>query len=254
MGAMSDVSRLGPYRLLKPLRPSDLCERWRAVHEVERTSHVVHRFQLSKLGITPRAFLEAVERAAGVREAHVLEIEKFCLAEPGWACAVTPYTGSADGLLPLSTLLEAKGGQASPIEGERTALQLLAASIAGAEAGVAHGPIAMDDVLVDRHGRLLIEFYGLRAMLLAQRTGPEFVRDEVRSIAEITYRVVTGVAPSEPRIRAGRLVRKLEKRFDNWLESGLSPTLGFASAAEALDSLRPEREAVITLRSAPARA
>lgn len=244
MGAMSDVSRLGPYRLLKPLRPSELSERWRAVHDVERTSHVVHRFQLTRFGITPRGFLESVERAASVREPHVLEIEKYCLAEPGWACVVTPYTGNADGLLPLSVLLEAKGGQASPIEGERTATQLLAACMAGAEVGVSHGPISMDEVLVDRHGRLQVEFYGLRAMLLGQRTGPEFVRDEVRSIAEITYRVVTGIAPVEPRIRASRLVRKLEKRFDAWIEAGLSPTLGFESASEAMNFIQPQRVAI----------
>lgn len=241
--------RFGPYRLVRALEAGPLGERWLAVHEVDLSSHVVHRFAARPDKSGQRRFLSAVESVAGLEHPHLAPVEMFALCPLGRGCIVTPYTGNQDGLVTLDALVAAKGGRLTPIEAERAVTHLLEAMEYAEGRGVMHGPLSGSEVVVDRHGRVSIELYGLGMALAGQARNSELVRDEVRSAVEIAYRLITGLPAEEPRIAAGKLVKKLEPAWDEWLERGLAAAGGFATAAEArafLPSVREIEEPVVS--------
>jgi len=239
--AAPEKPRFGPFELIRPLEPGPLSERWLARHEFDHTSHVVHYFAERHNRSCQRRFLEAIEAVAVAKSAHLLAIERFGVCPGGRGAAVTPFTGNHQGLVTLAALLELKGGRMSPTEAERAITHILEGVEAGAPIG-GNGPVTLDQVLVDRHGRAAIEFYGLGPRLKgAARTGPESVRDEIRSVVEIGYRVLTGLEPEEPRVPVSRLERRLPRAWEAWLERGLDPVSGFATVEEALLGL-PSRE------------
>ena len=152
--------------------------------------------------------------------------------------------GDVDGITTLRTLLRYKGGEMSPDEAERALLQLLQAVHFVHDLGLHHGPIDMNEIHVDRRGSLYIELYGLsRAIRGAGEANPETIRDEVRSLVEIAYTLITGLRAEEPLIPAGRLVKRLSGAWDEWFDHGLNPAGGFDSASEAMDALPAARAA-----------
>lgn len=230
--------RIGPYLFLRQMPRGRVADRWLAVHEEHDTSHAVHR-----LPVPPSDHadvIEALEPLSRLDHPHILPIEQVSVGSVGGGNAwiVAPFTGTHDGLLTLGDLLAAKGGRTAVPEAERTLLQLLGASRYSHVLGFHHGPVSMDEVLVDRGGSLAVELYGV-ARSLRQRGGApaEVVRDEVRSIAEIGYQMMTGLPADEPRIPVTRLVRRLDRRWDEWYRAGLDPSGGFASADAALSAL-----------------
>jgi serine/threonine protein kinase len=230
--------KLGPYALLRPLEPVALAARWLALHEVRQTSHILYRFPVSHDKSERRRFLAAIQAAARLDHPHILRIEQFAFDTGHSPWAVTPFTGNIDGLWSLNRLLAAKGGSMSPDEAERTVVQLLEALEYAHNAGQHHGPLDMDGVLVDRHGSLVIELFGLERHLRGLSTGnSELVRDEVRSVVEIGYQLVTALPAEDPLIPAGRLVKRLDPRWDRWFATGLDASGGFATAAEAKETL-----------------
>lgn len=248
--------RIGPFRMVRRLDPGPMAERWLAFNERDESTHVGHRFRAGQ-DRDIRRLVESVERLAPLTHPHILPVEFFTLEKPSGgdsAWIVTPYTGSLDGLVTLSALLVDKGGQMSPPETERTLIQLLEAAEYAHAQGFQHGPIAMDEVQVDRRGSLSVELYGLRRLLGGAGTVPpsEICRDEVRSIVGIGYTLLTGLSAEEPRIRADRLVPKLDRRWDAWFEVGLDATAGFLSAGEALSAL-PCMQREIEIKPGPVR-
>lgn len=150
------------------------------------------------------------------------------------AWAISPYTGSHDGLLTLADLVALKGGRMAPYEAERVLEQLLSASASCHDRGLTHGPIAMDDLLVDRRGSLRVELYGLRtALVLGGLDVGELRRDEVRSIAKLGYQLLTGIEAEEPMVPAARLVKRLPAAWTSWLDRGLDAAAGYDSAKDA---------------------
>src|SRR5690606_25611627 len=140
----------------------------------------------------------ALQRTTAVAHLHILPIQSYTLVEhagEGEIWIVTPYTGSQSGLLTLEHLPSPTGGRLSPPATVRGIRHLLEACAAAHAAGVVHGPMSPDEVLVDRHGSLLIEFYGLRRAMQARSAAPdpELIRDEVRSVAAMAYRLLTGM-------------------------------------------------------------
>jgi serine/threonine protein kinase len=243
----SDIERLrvGPYRLVRPLDGGVIAERWMALHEQTLSTHLAYRFTLKDERVESRRFLSALESLEQLRHPHLLPVEKFALggaSAPG-AWVVTPFTGNLDGLVTLSSLLQQKGGRMPANEVERAILQLLEAVEFSHEAGHVHGPMRADEVLVDPRGSLSIEFYGLRRRMagMMERTGPDAAKDEIRSIVEIAYLLVTGLSADEPRIKAERLVARLDRRWDDWFDAGLDPLGGFSSAGEAAAMLPSNR-------------
>ncbi len=242
---------LGPFALTRALEPCAIADRWLALHEADNSSHVAYRFAAQKSRADQRRFISAVERAAALDESHLLKVEQVALDQTDTPWVICPFTGDADGIRSLARLLREKGGQLSPFEIEPALTQILQGVSYAHTRQHCHGPVQMDEVLVDRHGRLIIELYGLRRALKGGGGfDTEVARDEVRSVAEIGYQLVTGLRCEEPLIPAGRLVRKLDRRWDAWFETALDPTDGFDSADEALAAL-PSAAAVEVTRRGP---
>jgi len=237
---VTDRPRFGPYVLIKALPPTTLAARFLALHEGNHSSHVVYRFPVCHDKSEKRRFLSAVERCSRLCHPHILRIEQFSLdgGTSGWI--ISPYTGDVDGLLTLARLLRDKGGHMPPDEAQRAVIQLLEAAGDAHSQHQNHGPIGMDEVLIDRHGSLFIELYGMGRQLAGLNEGnSELIRDEIRSIVEIGYQLVTGLRAEEPLIPAGRLVKRLPASWDRWFEAGLDPSAGFDSAQTALRALPP---------------
>ena len=248
--------RIGPYQLVRQLEPGRHSERWLAFNETNQTAHVAYRFRMGHEKAEQRRFLSAVEGLAPLSHPHLLPVEQFAFGIGGGAWIVSPYSGNHDGLVTLASLVREKGGMLSPVEAERALTQLLEAAEYAHGAGHQHGPVSATEVMVDRRGSLAIELYGLsrRLHLTGARPSTEVVRDEVRSIVEIGYWLLTGLPAEEPRIQAGRLIPKLDRRWDEWFEAGLDPLAGFLSAEEALSGLPGlRREIEVRERVSPVR-
>lgn len=233
-------------------------ERFLALHDEQQTSHVAYRFADLKGRAERQRFAEAVEAAANLDHPHVLKIQQFTFDVVGHAWVITPFNGDADGVRTLSRLLREKQGQMRAEEVEHAIQQLLEASAyahqfwsgngsssdddgAGAVRTVSyHGAIGLDEVIIDRCGSLSVELYGLAAELRrgpVRRVSMEVLRDEVRSIVEIAYQLITGLRAEEPLIPAERLVPKLAPAWTAWLRRGLDPSGGFDTAAQGLAAL-----------------
>ncbi|HED52742.1 MAG TPA: hypothetical protein ENJ00_00890, partial [Phycisphaerales bacterium] len=206
----SDDLGFGPYELVRPLRPNHVARRYLALHPENLSHHVAYRFQLGSSRAERRRFLEAVESAASLSVPHILPVEQYSLASPMEAWAISPYLGDQDGLLTLSDLLSVKGGQMDTLEVGRVLVQLLTASERAHAQDIVHGPMGMDEILVDRSGAVNIELYGIcQAMRHDECDENEVRRDEIRSVVNIAYELMTGVLPTDVWINPTRLVEKL---------------------------------------------
>jgi|SoiMethySBSTD1v2_1073268.scaffolds.fasta_scaffold477970_1 serine/threonine protein kinase len=244
----SRVERLhiGPYQLVRQLEGSVPAERWLAFNQSDQTTHVAYRFKLSQDKSEQRRFIAAVEAMSPLSHPHLLPIEQFSLVVGGGAWIVTPYTGSHDGLVTLSALVRDKGGRLEPQETERALIQLLEAMEHAHSEGHVHGALRAEEILVDRRGSLSVELYGLRRRLGAMggTAASEVIRDEVRSLVGLGYWLLTGLPAEDPRIEAGRLIPRLDRRWDDWFNEGLDPLGGFATAGETLAGLPGIRRGV----------
>lgn len=222
-----------PYRLITPLGSSRLGQRWLALDPRDGSTHIVHSCRVQD----PSRFLDAAAALRGLTQAHILPVEGFGIDAAGLPWIATPYTGSQDGLLTLEGLRLAKGGRLLPGEVEQVVVQVIGAVRAAHEHGLIHGSMAADELLVDRRGSIHIELYSL-ALATSAPPSPlppaDLIRDELRSIVALSYQLLTGIEPDEPRIPASRLVRRLDASWDGWFEVGLDPALGFRDAAEAM--------------------
>ena len=244
---------LGPYVLTREMERCALAQRFLALHEGEHSSHVAYRFGVLSRRSDQRRFLNAVESLSGLEESHLLRIEQYALDQTDAAWVVTPFTGDVDGIRTIERLLRDKGGQLNPFEVEPALTQVLQ-GVRHAHANQrCHGAIVLSDLLVDRHGRIVIELYGFRRALAGEvGMNLEVARDEIRSVAEIGYQLLTGLRAEEPVIPAGRLIKRLDPAWDDWFDRALDPTAGFDTADEALAAL--PSSVTVTTQSRPIRA
>jgi hypothetical protein len=235
----------GPYRLVRRLQPSMHASRWLGLHVRQQSSHVIHVFPLCADRSESRRFTQAFERLAALTHPHILRAEQFAFSATGLPVVVTPYTGNQDGLLTLGRLLDFKGGQLGVFEAERAARQVLETIAFAQSHNLPHGPLNLDEVLVDRHGSLFIEHYGLRMAVRGEVRIPDLDHDEVRAAIAMAYQMMTGLEAGEPLIPPSRVVRRIDKAWDSWFEAGLAPTGGFETPAAAMEAM-PSRAGVLT--------
>jgi hypothetical protein len=227
------------------------------------TSHLLHRLNKAFPSPSPgpqraaarERFLRAMELLQHADEAHILPIDEYGWdqgeagpgasggAAQGAAAAetegigpfvISDYTGDADGVVTLERLITLKGGWLTLEESKRAIEQLMGASVAAQAAGLAHGPLSMSQVHVDRRGSLLIELYGLPQVLSPTKTARG---DEVRSIAEIGYQLVTGLRPIKPVIPCEHMVEHIDQTWRDYFLTGLGPP-GYSTAAHALAAVQ----------------
>jgi serine/threonine protein kinase len=236
MTSYGEVQAVGPYQLARLLDPSPFGERWLAHHEAHHTDWIIHGFGPHMDKARRVLLLSWLEAARSFSHAHLPSIHRVVDGEGLWAAE--PYLGSEDGFLTIDRLVGLKGGRMSPAETERVLLHALDAMRFAHDLGVCHGPISAADLLVDRHGSITIDLYGLNRRLSGLlELDQEVVLDEVRSVAMIGYWVMTGLEAEEPRIRASRLIRRLDRAWDEWFEVALDPASGFSTARDALAAL-----------------
>lgn len=153
--------------------------------------------------------------------------------ENGFVWIASPFVGHGTAMLTLDRLAEERDTLA-PNEVDRAICQLLDTTESARDAGIAHGPVSYGEPTVDRGGRVVLELPGLgRALDGLSRVNPELVRDEVRSIVELGYRIAVGLPAGESPLRPSRLNRRLGRSWDLWFEQGLDPSRGFETPAEA---------------------
>lgn len=234
-------SRIAGYLLTRPLGLGPMGDRFLALHEQTQSSHVAHRLPVCPTKMDRARVESAFQSLADLNHPHLLRLEAMVFdGQTPWI--ITPFAGDADGLRTLGRLLRQKGGQMSPLEAGIATSQLLTAldhaHTRAPGAPVFHGPIAMDEVLVDRHGRLVLEAYGFsRRMKGLSRGDMESVREEVARVVEIAYELITGLRAEEPIIPAHRLAPRLDRGWNVWLDRGLDPSRGFQTAQQALAAI-----------------
>jgi hypothetical protein len=242
MSDQAERVRFGPYRLVRRVSSSLLGKRWLALRESDQTSHTVYEFGCLPDRVWRRRHTRAMQLLATLQHPHVLSIETCSFEVGGEAWASAPYTGNHDCIVTLMDVVRAKGDMLLAHEAEKAVLQVLGGVAFSHSVGVCNGPVAFEQLLVDRHGSVRIELYGVaRALAGLDGMNSELVRDEVRSVVEIAYRLVTGIEADEPRIPVGRLAKKLPRGFEAWIENGLDPTGGYQTAQEAIEALAESR-------------
>lgn len=251
MGTHQRHEYFAQYRLVRPHGAVHGLERWVVLDEQSNTNHMLYRFAPSHDASARRLF-SAVQEMSAVRHTHLLRIESLSFDSQERLCVITPYTGNQDGLVTLGDLLIQRDGKLEPAEAIRCLTHLLEASNAAADAGLDHGPLDTQEILVDRYGSVHIELYGLRSALNPKGTRADRITDEVHSIVKIGYRMLVGLEPvAEDRIAPTRVVRKLDRLWDRWFAIGLDPIDGFASAEEALRMLPTNPSASEAFASRP---
>lgn len=242
MNSPGEAQAVGPFQLARLLDPSPFGTRWLAHHDEHHTDWILHGFGPHLNKAARVLLLSWLEAAESFSHAHLPCIHRVLDGDSDesreWVYAAEPYLGSEDGLLTVDRLAGLKGGRMSPAEAERVLLHTLDAMRFAHDLGVCHGPITASDLLIDRHGSITIDLYGLRRRLNGVlELDAEVVLDEVRSVAMVGYWVMTGLEAEEPRIRASRLIRRLDRAWDEWFEVALDPASGFSTARDALSAL-----------------
>lgn len=181
--------------------------------------------------------LADILRAAAVRHPHLLAIRRAAAAEDGDLILVAEFPGSHRGLISLAELGAQKaGGVFDPAEAWLAAGHTLRACEHAHAAGLAHGGICADEILVDPRGRVLLELFGVGRVLAVEPQPLEGARRaDLRSIAAMVYEMLTGLPLGGSRMPIVRAVGRGARAWDAWIDRGLGD--GFETAAAALVAL-----------------
>jgi len=223
----------GPYALLRPLHPGPLGKRWLARHRFDLTAHVIHRLHMCDGPDDVARFRAAVDRLQNLASPHLIVPEFAGVRDGGEAWVASRYTGDRDGPVSIRRLIAMKGGVVSPQEVRHATEQLLQAVRHAHAAGIVHGPIGREEVLVNRRGSVAIELYGLARQLDEASCLQTLAREEVRSIAMLAAGMLLGQDVDDEsldhRLDAGPDAGALTE----WLRMALEPGAGFLTADEA---------------------
>jgi serine/threonine protein kinase len=256
----AQLEQISGYRLVRALQRGSCGERCLAdsadgarvvLHAVRRS--LSNHSTASGSGREGKRFLDLIAPIRVLEHAHILPICDAIVDRAGWHWLVTPYVGASEGLMTLDEVRRAKRENRLNVYETRTAVRQIFSAIAAAHArGVVHGGFSAKDLLVDRHGSLMFELYGLRRRLvgdvppLGSPDREALVRAELRSAVEVIYESLTGASPAGSGVPASRVVKKLDRSWDRWFEAGLDERAGFTCPEQALSMF--EGQALVEMK------
>lgn len=223
------------YTVVRPLGSAVCSERWLAHQPPMNEPAIVYRVSCGSDRAQRERVAAHVDLLRGVCCRHLLPIEDAALGADGDVWVVAPYRGSHDGLLTVGGLSAMHGGQMPLRETIHIGRQVLAGLQSARDHGIVHGEVSAAELLVDRHGSVLIEQCGLRRAMMGGLDSDEaYAREsEVRSVAELMYELATGI-PSAMLVRdRGMGLRGPLRVLRGWMRAALSSGGGFASPGEA---------------------
>ncbi len=240
-GPMSNALRaeyFGPYKMIRSVGSTRGIERFVVLCSKTDTNRLLYRFPNHPHHQQRRSLFDSMVTLGMIDHPHMLRVESASYDDRGRLCVITPYTGNHEGLVTLSDLIDQRGGKLGTIEAARAIEHLLCASAHAHTKKVAHGPIRPEHILVDRFGSTQIELYGYPALTRSDSISMNtLVADEIRSIVELAYTLITGLTVSADRLAPSRVIKKLDRNWDTWFELGLDPIDGFEDATHALNAL-----------------
>lgn len=231
----------GPYKLVRKLDQALGATRFIVLCSRTDTNYVLYRFAPTTNHIKRRSKFNHLLKLTTLDHSHILSLKSVTYDDHGRLCVITPYTGNHDGLVSLNDLIAQRNGEIGIIESARAIEHLLDATKYAHSKDLYHGTIDQSDILIDRYGCLQIQFYGFDRNKQNNDHSPIKqaikVADEVRSIVQVGYFMLTGINPSIDRIPPSRIIKKLDKAWDAWFEMGLDPIDGFESIEHAINAL-----------------
>jgi len=234
----------GPYKLVRTLGNAHGASRYAVLCSRTDTNYMLYRFEHISNVKERRALFNALLKMSTLNHAHLLHIESVSYDDNGRLCVVTPYTGNHDGLVTLDQLLNIRDGKLGEIESTRALEHLLDAIRLAHKHDIYNGQINPDDILVDRYGCLQIQFYGFETIAHqsisqtpTQGKRTMLITDEIRSVVDLAYTMMTGLKATDDRIPPSRVIKKLDKNWDTWFDIGLDPIDGFDSVEHAINAL-----------------
>lgn len=224
---------VGGWRLEARLGDTRLGTRWLAWGGRDVLPRVAHHLSSRVArGVDALAVLEPLTRFV---HAHAVGLEEVVI-DRGETWLLAPYCGSYDGLMPLARLMSMKReGCLAARESVFLGLHLLGAIDAGWRRGLGHGPLGIDDVLIDRRGRAMIELFGVEARCRGEDPLAA-AHASVAGVVGLVYELATGMAPGS-RGASAAMGRSLPRGLESFFHRGLSRDDGFASPAEAMSAL-----------------
>lgn len=229
---------IGAWRIGARLGVGRLGERWLGTSEDHVQTRMLVRLARDSMADAAGA-LRFAHDAACMDHAHHLRPESALIDAAGDLWIVAEYPGASEGVFTLAQLQRTKADEKiGAVECGVGAVHLLSALEAAHGSGASEGSLRIEDVLIDRRGRLLLEFHGLGRFLGSLAgVGGGGVAGDVRDALRIVYELMTGLPVGEPRISAARVLGRRARGWEAWFERGLEG-VGFASAREALVGLR----------------
>jgi serine/threonine protein kinase len=230
----------GPYKIIRSLGSAHGASRFVVLCNRTDTNYLLYRFEKNNNLKARRMLFDALVKMSTLDHPHLLQIHSVSYDDHGNLCVITPYTGNHEGLVTLDDLLDIRDGKISVPEAVRAIQYLLDAIASAHQTKIFNGSIDPQDILVNRHGSLQIQFYGFNTLT---RPAPNpiaqsiLIADEIRSIADLGYTMMTGLSTRGDRIAPSRVIKKMDKNWDTWFELGLDPIDGFESIKHAINAL-----------------
>ena len=232
------AEHFGPYKVIRALGTTRGVDRYVVLCTRSDTNRMLYRFPNLPHHQQRRTLFDAMVTLGMIDHPHLLRVESASYDDRGRLCVITPYTGNHEGLVTLSDLLGQRGGKLGVLEASRAIEHLLAGSAYAHQHSVVHGTLQSDQILVDRFGSIQIELYGYPALMRLTATNRRaMMADEIRSIAELAYTMITGLTGNADRLAPSRVDKKLDRRWDTWFEIALDPIDGFEDSGHALRAL-----------------
>lgn len=229
----------GPFQIIRQLGSTRGVERFVVLCNKTDTNRLLYRFPAQPHHQQRRALFDQMVSLSMLEHPHLLRIESASYDDRGRLCTISPYPGNHEGLVTLDDLLDQHGGRFTIHEAARAVEHLLSASAYAHAEGIVHGTISREHILVDRFGSIQIELYAHEqsGRVASSTVRQSQITDEIRSIVELGYRLMTGLEVNAERISPTRMTKRLDRNWDTWFDIGLDPIDGFEDATHALRAL-----------------